>query len=510
MNRRDLLAGLLAMQPALTSIGFSCGRAWGNAPPVDVIKKFGFVADGRSDNFPAFQRWAAHVNQVGGGNYVFPPGTYCVTRYRTRYLSNLDPRQGVRALIEGAASLKISGHGAKIRLNGAFHRSGTPMPGLPAGAELATFIPFEISGSRNVLIQGFEIDGGVREMTRDGSVVESYAALVALHGCTNVLIEDLDVHHCQTDGIYISSSFGRGRPRVSCRNVALNRVRSRNNARGGLGVIQVLGLTCTDCSFNDNGRGTGKYLPHPPQFGVDIEPDYYASGDVDVRTGDIEFQRCEFSGNGSAFLAAYPARYRGYLRLIDCRSDNAAGAQYHMIMSWPGALLEGGLHDIGEGTFFLSWEEPGSEVTLRNAEFRTCGTYGLFHPHPGNVVQIQSVRIIGTHRVASSHGFVVAIQGDPRGSRYNLIRDCEIFVPSARKSRISPYDYEVSFHHTVSENNLFRTDLPGKEGQHFCTDYGSGTLARRDRYQGTAPGHRDSFRPAHDAAHDSRNPYWKF
>lgn len=474
------------------------------SPAIDVVEAFGFVPDGRTDNYQAFHRWAAHVNRIRGGNYVFPRGTYSVRRHRTRSGAKHDPDPVTNALIDRADGLSVSGYGARIVLDGAFHRSARRgRDRQQEGRYAAIFMPFVIHRSRDVAIRGFEIDGGVRAMTKDREATETYAFLLALHGCSRVMLEDLDLHHCQTDGLYLSSSQRGGKPGIACRDVTLRRVTCRNNARGGLGVIQVYGLLAEDCDFSANGEGLGKYGPHAPRFGVDIEPDYYRPADVDTRTGNIEFRRCRFDDNASAFLAGYVHTYQGWLRLVDCRSSNRNGGRHHIVVSWPGALIEGGLHDAGTGTIALSWAgQKGSDVTLRNCEVRTAGLYGILHGHAGNAVALEGVKIVGTHRDSGTHGSVVLLGSDPGGGRRNRMRGCEIFVPAARKSPARAYDYEVTLNHTVSEDNLFRTDLPATGGQHFATAYGPGTVARGDRYSG-------AFRPAHNSRHDTSRPFSK-
>jgi hypothetical protein len=513
MKRREFVAGLLCTASLAAGALAIRARAQSGSDAVDVVEAFGFVADGRTDNYDAFHRWAAHVNQVGGGRYVFPPGTYFVRRYRTTIHEDRDPRDIINPIIDGANGLTITGYGAKIRLNGRFHRSSRKGPnGRPVDLYTAIFMPFTVHRSNNVTIKGFDMDGGVREMSRDPDVNEAYAALVALHGCTGALLEDLDLHHCQMDGIYLSSSFegthvNGPRPSVACRDVTLRNVKCRDNARGGLGVFQVYGLLAEDCAFNDNGKAGGRYLPHAPRFGVDIEPDYVRPN-VDILTGNIEFRRCEFAGNYSALLAAYRDRFRGYLRLIDCRSSNPAGGPYHMILNWPGGLIEGGLHDAGAGVIHTSWQEQkGGDLTIRGAEIRTSGLYGLMHYYDGNLLRLENVKIVGTQRGPGTHGEMVLIRADPGGGRRNVVKASEFFVPAARKSPANPFDYEIILHHTLSEGNLFRTDLPASGGRHFAVQYGPGTVARGDRFIGTAPGTRDSIRPSHNSTHDTRLPF---
>lgn len=511
MLRRDFVAGLLCS--AALPLGAYAFRAAAQPAqaPIDVVERFGFVADGRTDNYDAFHRWVAHVNRVRGGDYLFPPGTYFVRRFRTKHHEIRHPGDVVNPRIDRADGLTISGYGAKIRLNGAFHRSARIGPGgQQVGRHMAIFMPFEIHRSRNVTIRGFEMDGGVRDMRRDPKVIETYAFLVALHGCTGVLLEDLDLHHCQTDGVYLMSSsldtHAGGRPSIANRDVTLRKVNSHHNARGGLGVMQVYGLLCEDCAFSNNG-GPGNYLPHLPQYGADIEPDYVLP-DVDILTGNIEFRRCEFMDNLSALLAAYGDRFRGYLRLIDCRTSNRLAGPYHMILAWPGALIQGGTYDAGEGVIHTSWQnQVGGDMTIRDCEIRTSGLYGLMHYFDGNRLRLEGVKIIGNHREPGSHGEMVLVRADPGGGRKNLVRNCEMFVPAARKSRANSFDYEIMLNHTLSEGNVFRTDLPASGGRHFAVGYNAGGKARGDRFRGTAPGPQDSIRPGHNSRHDTRLPF---
>lgn len=512
MHRRDFVAGLLCSAALpLGAVAFRAAAQAG-AEPVNVVERFGFVGDGRTDNYDAFHRWAAHVNRVRGGHYVFPPGTYFIRRYRTKIHETRDPREIINPIIDQADGLTITGYGAKIRLNGAFHRSNRKGPdGRAVGLYTGVVMPFTIHRSRNVTIKGFEIDGGVREMSREIDVAECYAGLIALHGCTGVLLEDLDLHHCQTDGVYLTSSFegtrlGGGRPSLANRDVVIRRVKSHDNARGGCGVFHVYGLLCEDCAFNNNGR-QGKYLPHPPQFGVDVEPDYVLP-DVDILTGNIEFRRCEFMGNISALLAGYADRYRGYLRVIDCRSSSAPEGLYHMILNWRGGLVQGGVHDAGDAVIGLSWQEQtGGDMTVRDCEIRCSGLYGVSHYFDGNLARLENVKIVGTQREPGTHGELLLIRANPGGGRRNVLKGCEIVVPAARKSRANAYDYEVLLHHTRSEGNIFRTDLPATGGQHFAVGYDASSVARGDRFRGTAPGPGDSIRPGHNSSHDTRLPF---
>ena len=158
-----------------------------------------------------------------------------------------------------------------------------------------------------MIIAGLEMDGGVRDMTRAQNVPEGYAHLITLSACSNVLLQNLLLHHSQVDGILLSDDviLGGKLPGRACRDVGLRNVKCLHNARGGLSPLQVYGLSASDCEFSGNGVPEGQYLYHAPGFGVDIEPDRGNEGvDVDTRTGNLEFVRCAFHGNRSAILAA--------------------------------------------------------------------------------------------------------------------------------------------------------------------------------------------------------------
>lgn len=508
MKRRDFVIGsaVLAAQPV---------RAQTTRPvAVDVTSAFGFVGDGKTDNYAAFLRLAAAATARGGGRYRFPPGDYYVARYRTtkayqraEYLA-ARPRDVTNAVFKGCRGLELSGRGARILLNGKFHRSAKIQPdGVMSGMLAATVIPFELRQCQNVVIEGFEIDGGVRAMTRDPGVDEAYANLIALHACRNVILRDLDLHHSQTDAILLSDDMMLGAPRgVACRDIRLERVRCRNNARGGLAPLQVLGLHCVDSAFNGSAFGTGPYGHHAPGFGVDVEPDRYLPGQVDVRTGNLHFERCEFIDNFSAFLAAYPHHYQGYLRLIDCTSRNGNNAPNPLIICWPGALLQGGDHDLGSGTFWTGWSGmAGGDLTVRNARFRGNGPFGIFHAHPDNRVILDGITLTGTH-TKPTFGSFPAIEADAGGGKRNVVRGCRFFIPAARKSAQPSAEPVVSINHADCSGNLFETDLPARGGQRFMVTYHAGARVSGDRFKGKLPGPNDTIAP-HGRPFDTRQSY---
>lgn len=488
---------------------------------INVVAEFGFVPDGKTCNYDAFHRLAKAANAKGGGRYRFPPGDYYVARYRTtkayqrpEYKARA-PQEVTNANYSRCKGLELIGAGARIRLNGKFTRHARKNhEGVTLGLLEGIFMPFEFSHCENVTISGFDIDGGVRDMKKEAGVDEAYAYLIALHACRNVTLRDMHLHHCQTDAILLhDDAMLSGARGIACRDIRIERVRCVNNARGGLAPLQVLGLTCTDCAFNGSAYGTGSYGHHAPGFGVDVEPDHKRPDQVDVKTGNLHFERCEFMDNASAFLAAYTDSFQGYLRIIDCNSRNGNNTPNPIIICWPGpvlkqggALFQGGTHDLGSGTFWTGWSgEFGGDLVVKNASFSGDGPYGIFHAHENNRVTLDGVTLIGRHKVGGAGAFP-AIEADPGGGRRNVVKNCRFFIPAGRKSATPPYEPVSSFNFVDCSGNRFETDLPVKGGQQFVAYYHPQARISGDRFTGTAPGTKDTIIP-NGAAIDTRQPF---
>lgn len=469
IDRRTFICGsaAVALLPNTT-------RSADLADSINVVDAFGFVPDGSTDNYVAFRALAAFATQQGGGRFFFPRGVYWVAEYRTTNAYQRPtfqaqrPHEITNAVFLNCRGLQLVGDAASIKLNGRFRRSSKRHEdGLVSGLLTAVFMPFALRHCADVLISGFDIDGGVREMTRDAGVDEAHAYLISLDACQRVVLRDLMLHHSQTDAILLSDDvlLSGVRPGTACRDIRLERVRCENNARGGLAPLQVVGLTCVDCAFNGNGRGTGVYGHHAPGFGVDVEPDRRLPKDVDTRTGNLHFENCNFQDNFSAFLAAYTGSFQGSLSMINCNSSNRYNAPNHMIICWPGARLDGGAHHLGTGTFWTSWSgQTGGDLTVNNCKFFGSGHFGIFHAHPGNLVRLNNVTITGTH-TKPTWGAFPAIEANPGAGRRNVVRDCHMFLSKARKARRPASEIGAAFNHSICERNLFETDLTRSGGE---------------------------------------------
>lgn len=512
MERRDFIKGLTASTLLVGSGAPAPGSAGDRVPlpadAVNVVQRFGFVGDGNTDNYEAFHRLAADANANHGGHYLFPPGAYRVARYRTEPIWTKAPGAVLNAEFLDCDHLTIHGYGARILLNGKFHRPPGRLPdGRQRGADFATFMPFDIRRSRNVTIAGLELDGGVRNMTRASEVTEAYAYLIALTACTKVVLQDLNLHHSQTDAIILGDGASRAEPPPgrACRDVTLKNVKCLNNARGGLAPLQVYGLSAIDCEFSGNGY-VGSYGIHAPGFGVDIEPDRYLPRDVDVKTGNLEFLRCNFYDNYSAILAAYVPRFQGYCRFIDCNTRNGNNAPNHIILAWPGEgiLVQGGTHDAGPGCIYLSWQQQtGGKVTLKGMTVRSSHPFGLIHGYDGNRVIVEDCSITGTHKAVNDGNFLHFF-ADPGGGRRNVFARNRIFVPAAAKDRRSKFDVESNFHHTDLTDNIYTTDLAIR-GEYFVRAFNPDNCrVSNERFRGSFPGAQDTFQPSLSGGFDTR------
>jgi hypothetical protein len=212
--------------------------------------------------------------------------------------------------------------------------------------------------------------------------------------------------------------------------------------------------------------------------------------------------------NRSAVLAAYVHNFKGYCRFIDCNTRNHEDAN-HIIATWPGEgiLFQGGEHDCGPGCFWLSWQgQTGGTTILRDLTVRSSHHFGMLHAFAGNLARIENCSLIGTHRDASS-GHFPFFAADPGGGRRNLFTNSRIFIPAAHKDHSGPFDVEPNFHHTDLIGNEYRTDL-AIPGEYFVLAFSVETCrVQNERFRGSFPGFRDTFRPVASEVHDSRLPY---
>jgi len=198
----------------------------------------------------------------------------------------------------------------------------------------STVIPFYVVESHGLSIVGFNLDGNADQATRDPEVSEHGSIAIFVSGSYDYLVEDVEVHHFATDGLYIGafevkSTNDQGETIVIAdRNVTIRDVHSHHNARQGMTVAQVNNLLVIDSRFTHSGSTEGSYGGLAPRAGVDIEPVM----PVDILTDDLVFQGTSFLDNlGSQIVASSPDR-TGLVRLEDCEVT-AGEDSYYMMMS---------------------------------------------------------------------------------------------------------------------------------------------------------------------------------
>lgn len=317
------------------------------------VKDFGAKGDGVSDDYQALLAAAKACNRKDKCELHFPKGIYYISEYHTK--DNKIPD----ILFDKRDGLIISGEeGAVISVNGKFKRSRDYQKGRRNlwYSYFNAITPFVFRDCKNLTIRGLEISGNVNDMLRDSGVVESSAHLISLKDCKNVLIENVDVHHAQTDGIYV---FGDNSENITMRNVT-----SSYNARQGLSIINLQGGNFYNCAFKNTGFSEGKYGFHMPGAGVDIEPK--------GKTSNITFENCEFENNrGGQFLCTSPS-FTSNINLRNCTlSAKNSNSKYQMILAAKNVVIDNCSIDCGNGNIWPTWKTlPGSVVTIKNCTIK--------------------------------------------------------------------------------------------------------------------------------------------
>ena len=309
VSRRQLIGTVSALPILLLPLGSACAAQPG---PAFTPEQFGARGDGRTDDYPALVRLAAAVSRAGGGTVLFG-------RRRRYWIGQVQIAEGPgrnaagHVSFEGCNGLTIDLNESTIAVRGDIHRAA--LARRPRLSAVNAIAPLRLNDCTDVVIRNGEIDGNAQDMTRDITVGERGGHGIMLVACTNVRLEDLHVHHCSTDGIYIRND-AQGRV---CRNVRLDRIRSMNNGRQGFSNVGGVDVVAADCSFSENGRTGGSYF-HAPGAGVDVEP----LGRQAVRS-DFRAIRCRFDDNRGSPVVCANADMTAFVELIDCSGRRADG-----------------------------------------------------------------------------------------------------------------------------------------------------------------------------------------
>jgi len=351
------------------------------------IADFGGVADGKTDNAPAFRRAMQEIAEAGGGRILFPPG-------KRPYLvadTLLIDESNVELLGEGA-TVKLADGASDGRRVHVIHVRGTSDEPL-----------------RNVTLRGLTVDAnywaqedsarprGIQiEWTRNALVdrvriVRAWVGLSLGRGTVDSEARDCEVKLWHNDAYSVDGAGHSG----STKRIRLLRCRavdSPNEADGGLPGRRDNAFEIEDgcqevelieCHVADAG-GTG--------FGIrnHAQP-------REVETRGITLTRCTVKNVPRALVA----RSRGGdnrvtgVSLIDC--DMPPGAQFHRV---GGELrVEGG--QFGELAFLYGdvaeGEAPALDALVRNA--RIEGLRADLGGPGGGTLQVERSKILKEHVV---------------------------------------------------------------------------------------------------------------
>lgn len=308
-----------------------------------------------SNDYPALLAAAAYINKQGGGELFFPRGKYYIAEYH-------QPSSAVKDIVfSNCNNLSISGDGAVIKVNGKFFRKADKVNGKYAYSNTYALTPFSFSNCKKVIIKNLEVNGGVSEMKRDAAVVETGGHLFLFQDCQDVTLQNVYVHHAQTDGVYIA---GTRSARFNFSNL-----KSANNARQGMSIIQLLVGNFDNCQFINTGITNGSYGLHAPGAGVDIEP---RDGGISVR--DIKFTNCIFQNNqGSQFVCTKPQAATNIL-LDRCKLIASSGkSQYQLMLGASNVVIQNSTIDCGVGNIYpIANANITSTATIKNSTIKSA------------------------------------------------------------------------------------------------------------------------------------------
>lgn len=320
------------------------------------VKQFGAKGDGKTDDYLALKKVADYINSKGGGEVYFPPGTYYIGVFHSKNnnFENLE--------FKNCDSLKISGSHAIISLKGDFNRSADKHNAHTYSFS-CSITPLIITNCNNVTISNLEINGNVDKMTRDKDVIETGGHLMIINQSSNLILENLYLHHAHGDGIYITGE------NLWANNLKAKNVISSNNARQGMSIIKLKNAVFTNCKFVNTGLTDGNYGNHAPSAGVDIEP----HPNEKIVVENITFDNCEFSNNkGGQFFVSSPKMTKGIM-LENC-IINAKNSQskYTMILAAKDVLVNNCQISCESGNIYPVWRGmPEGSVILSNNNIKS-------------------------------------------------------------------------------------------------------------------------------------------
>jgi hypothetical protein len=401
------------------------------------IKKFGAKGDGVTDDYKAFLALADYVNTHRGGNIVFPKGTYYIAAYHTKDNSISD------IVFKNCTNLFIKGEDAVISVNGKINRTMDHKGSRAWYSRTNAIVPLFFDNCKQLTIQSLEVNGNVSQMTRDKDVAETGGNLIQLMNCQDVRINDVYVHHAQTDGIYINGAASK--------NFTFLGVTSSNNARQGMSIIKLNNATFTKCKFVKTGITGGTYGFHAPAAGVDIE-----CGKVPLtqKSGNFIFDNCIFAGNQGAQFACTSPVSCSNVTIKNCQiTANDAGSSHAMILVADSVTLQDSKIDCKNGNIHTSWKgSPGANVKVIRCDITSslAGIVAISDDESNDRVVIANNTFYNSGN-AEIKKYFIQIQ-NPKASFTNNV----VHIPSHNLKRLGATSLIENAR--ISEGNTFISD----------------------------------------------------
>lgn len=411
-------------------LGFANGQNTVN------ISQFGAKGDGKTNDYQAFIKAANFLNQKGGGQLVIPKGVYLIGVHHS---SNNNLKDIV---FKNCNGLKIVGNDAIINVEGNFYRGKDYTSGIYGYSKTNAIIPFDFKSCSNISVTNLEVNGNVDKMSRDPSLWESGGLLMRFMDCTNVNLDNLRLHHAQTDGLYIGGSRSK--------NFVVSNIDCYNNARQGLSITQLFDGKFLSCKFNNNGLTEGKYKAQPPSAGVDLEPNEKSSG---VLVRNIHFENCKFENNyGFQFTASTPATVAD-IYMVDCSFDSKQSqSKIQILLAVNNINISQSVINLQKGSLLPVWKKfTGSKTTIKNCTI--SGQYRAIEAISDNV----NNSVVMDGNTIKYTGNTVIDSYFPYIQMKNMeFTNNKIYIPSQflKKKGISSLIQKVK----VSSGNSFKTE----------------------------------------------------
>lgn len=306
----------------------------------------------------------------------------------------------------------------------AINANGTVSAKVTAVAQANVVVITPDNATANYAVSSADTGAGAATTT---NVTETKLGLVWVVGCTDVTLQDIYLHHCQSDGLNIAASG-----LVASKRVTARRVRCIANARQGATIGELNQGLFENCDFsytgNTNAAGTalGAYGYHSPGDGVDVEPNANPTDDgTDAICGELTFLRCNMVGSAGQFSSALGPTFVSSITLDACYIEGET--QYPLIMSCGNGQIINCTIDTGPWSLYPIWGGRSNTFT----RLAGCTIYSTAEGlravdgsgDIGQRVVVENCRFIGQHTATYASNFPTI------SCRGAVFRNNYVFVP---------------------------------------------------------------------------------